>query len=139
MNCQLVSQGSQYHKHSYRGGVVGGSNLKFNIWPNGIDSGCFQPHILQKVAKSMLSLPVSSVVIPCWLFARPGNIGMFIDQLGTYECQTSKGRGLYTHKLVVYCYVLWKLCVNNAHFGKSGYTCRNHSNVFDIFLQTSGL
>ena len=36
------------------------SDLKVFIWPNGINSGCFQSHISQNVAKSMLSLTSQS-------------------------------------------------------------------------------
>ena len=59
----------QYHKQSYRGrgwGVVGShevagpSDSKKFIWPNGINSGCFQLHRSQNVATSMPSLTSKS-------------------------------------------------------------------------------
>ena len=40
--------------------VAGPSNTKKFIWPNGIDSGCFQLHISQNVATSMPSLTSQS-------------------------------------------------------------------------------
>ena len=36
--------------------VAGIYDIKIFIWPNGIDSGCFEFNLLQNVAKSMLSL-----------------------------------------------------------------------------------
>ena len=65
--------------------------FKMFIWSNGINSGCFQPHISQNVANSMPSLkvlPANCVVIPCWLSACPGKMESFINHSGTCERQT---------------------------------------------------
>ena len=40
--------------------VVGPSDSKIFIWPNGFNSGCFQHHISQNVATSMLNLTSQS-------------------------------------------------------------------------------
>ena len=36
--------------------VAGSSGIKTFLWPNGFNSGCFQLHTIQNVAKSMPSL-----------------------------------------------------------------------------------
>ena len=56
--------------------VAGPSNLKLFIWPNGMNLGCFQLHILQDVDTSMPSLTSQSLVIlPAVCLA--GQVGTF--------------------------------------------------------------
>ena len=66
---EFILQGTQYHKHSYRGGgwgvvgshkVAGSSDTKTFLWPNGFNSGCFQLHTSQNVATSIPSLTSQS-------------------------------------------------------------------------------
>ena len=40
--------------------VAGSSGIKTILWPNGFNSGCFQLHMTQNVAKSMPSLTSQS-------------------------------------------------------------------------------
>ena len=42
--------------------VVGPSDTKTVLWPNGFNSGCFQLHMSQNVARSMPSLTSQSCI-----------------------------------------------------------------------------
>ena len=63
--------------------VVGSSDSKTFMWPNGVSSGCFQPHISQSVAKSMPSLTSQLCGDSLLAVCPPGKTGLFIDHPGT--------------------------------------------------------
>ena len=73
--------------------VAGLSDTKTVLWSNGFNSGCFQLHMSQNVAKSMPMQsgspgPASPVVIPCRLSAWPSKLEPFTDHLSTDGRQT---------------------------------------------------
>ena len=121
----FISQGSQYHKHSYRGGgwgmvesheVAGPSNSKKFIRPNGIKSGCFWLHISQNVATLMPSLTSQSCGDSVPAVCLAGQVGAnyrppkypWTPDRPVNELSLSKSRSLnlwqwYKHELLVYC------------------------------------
>ena len=123
---KFISQGSQYHKHSYRGGGWGCLGaMKWQelpiqklLWPNGFNSGCFQLHISQNVARLM---PMESHQPVLWWFPAgclPGwaswshlqTTRVPVDARQACEWGLSKSRPLklwqwYKHELLVYCFI----------------------------------
>ena len=79
LNSLFHKVASQYHEQSYRGGgwgmmgshkVEGPFDAKTVLWPNGFNSGCFQLHMSQNVARTMQSCGDSLLAV-FW----PGKLG----------------------------------------------------------------
>ena len=83
--------------------------LPFLIWSNGVNSGCFLPHILLHWCPISLA---SLVAIPCRLSAWPGKLEPFTGHPSTHGCQTclwmsldhwTSCNGIATHEPLAYC------------------------------------
>ena len=66
----------------------GPSNAKAFLWPTGFNSGRFQLHMSQNVARSMPSLASQFCSDSRRLSAWPGKLEPFTDHPSTHGCQT---------------------------------------------------